>query len=204
MAGNRKPHPQNLLSFLPDPMSGKLTLLLLIVTCFLVNGCAPLLLTAGAGAGYVATKKEPRNKVETFFDDLGRSIRHTTRKITGAPSGSRSTSTANRGGSALKIQRSTLAPTVAYKGEQVTVTMQYAISGAPKKGVTVREKSSLSKGGKVLRVLKDESSRKENGTWENTLSFAVPKSATSGTYTVNLQVSAQGQVRSARRTFTVR
>ena len=185
-------------------MPGKLTLLLLIATCFLVSGCAPLLLTAGAGAGYVATKKEPRSKVETFFDDLGRSIRQTTRKITGGSSGSRSSSAAYRGGLALKIQRSTLAPTEAYKGEQVTLTLQYTIIGAPKKGVTIREKSSLSREGKVLTVLKDESSRKENGTWENTLSFAVPKSAKPGKYSVNLQISAQGQARSARRTFTVR
>jgi hypothetical protein len=84
------------------------------------------------------------------------------------------------------------------------LTLQYTIIGAPEKGVTIREKSSLSREGKVLTVLKDESSRKENGTWENTLSFAVPKSAKPGKYSVNLQISAQGQARSARRTFTVR
>jgi hypothetical protein len=70
--------------------------------------------------------------------------------------------------------------------------------------VTIREKSSLSGDGKELTVLKDESSEKENGTWENTLSFSVPESAKPGKYMVTLQISAQGQTRSARRSFTVR
>ena len=86
----------------------------------------------------------------------------------------------------------------------MTLTLQYMIMGAPEKGVTIREKSSLIRDGKELTVLKEESSEKENGTWENTLSFAVPESAQPGKFTVTLQISAQGQTRSTRRSFTVR
>ncbi len=62
----------------------------------------------------------------------------------------------------------------------------------------------MSREGKELTVLKDESTERENGTWENTLTFAVPESAQSGKYTVTLRVSAQGQTRTAQRSFTVR
>jgi len=200
-------------------MSGKLLSAFFITASYLLSGCAtPLLLTAGAagaGAGYVATQEKPRSQVEIFFNDLGRSIRQTTRRISAGLPGRRpasyreptsrpSVASEPRSGFALKIQRSTLAPPTVNKGEQVTLTLQYMIMGAPEKGVTIREKSSLIRDGKELTVLKEESSEKENGTWENTLSFAVPESAQSGKFTVTLQISAQGQTRSTRRSFTVR
>jgi len=185
-------------------MPGKWPSLFLVAVALFLHGCAPLVFTAGAGAGYVATQEEPRSKIEVFFDDLGRSIRQTTRRITGGASGRRPSAPAPSGGFALKIQRSTLAPTEVRTGEQVTLTLQYLITGAPDKGVKIRERSSLSSGGKELTVLKDESSDKENGIWENTLSFTVPESAQPGKYVVTLQISAQGQTRSTRRSFSVR
>ncbi len=177
---------------------------LFVAASLLLSGCVPLIFTAGAGAGYVATHEEPRSKVGDFFDDLGKSIRQTTRKIKGEPASRRPASSSVQSGLALKIQRSTLAPADVHTGEQITLTLQYVVSGAPEQGVTIREKSSLSGDGKELTVLKDESSEKENGTWENTLSFSVPVSAKPGKYMVTLQISAQGQTRSARRSFTVR
>ena len=89
------------------------------------------------------------------------------------------------------------------KGDQVTLTLQYALMGAPPAGVKVTDKSTLLIGGKELTVLKNESSTKENGTWESTLTFAVPESAAPGKYTVLQELSAQGKTRNARRSFTV-
>lgn len=65
------------------------------------------------------------------------------------------------------------------------------------------EKSILLVGSKELTVLKDESTTKENGTWENTLTFTVPDSATPGEYTVRQELRAQKLTRSAQRSFTV-
>ena len=48
-------------------MSGKLFAVFLVAAALLLGGCAPLVFTAGAGAGYVATQEKPRNKVEAFF-----------------------------------------------------------------------------------------------------------------------------------------
>lgn len=175
-----------------------------LVTAFFLQGCAPLVFTAGAGAGYTATQEKPRNSIESFFDDLGRSIRQTTRKITGSGSRRSSGGTTRSGVFRVRILRSTLAPTEVHKGEQVTMTLQYQITGAAGQGVSVREKGTLLKEGKELTVLKDESNVRENGTWENTLSFAVPESAKGGSYAVTLQISAQGQTRNARHSFTLR
>ena len=185
-------------------MSGRLFLVFSALACCLLSGCAPAVFTAGAGAGYVATQEKPRSALEEFFDDLGKSIRQTTRRLTGESKATRAAVPGYRGGLALSIKQSSLAPTEVYKGEQVTLTLQYIVLGAPAAGITVRERSALNKDGKELTILKDESSQKENGTWENTLSFAVPESAQSGKFTVTLQISAQGQTRSTRRSFTVR
>lgn len=184
-------------------MPGRMLLVFAAFAFLFLNGCAPVVFTAGAGAGYVATQEKPRSAIESFFDDLGKSIRQTTRRLTGESKATRTAVPGYRGGLALRIKRSTLAPTEVNTGEQVTLTLQYIVLGAPAAGINVRERSSLSKDGKELTVLKDESSQKENGTWENTLSFAVPESAKPGKYTVTLQISTQGQSRSARRTFTV-
>ena len=184
-------------------MSGKLVFPFLMIASFLLSGCAPVVFTAGAGAGYVATQEKPRSAIESFFDDLGKSIRQTTRLLTGESKETRAAVPGYRGGLALRIKKSTLAPTEVHTGEQVTLTLQYIVLGAPAAGISVRERSALNKDGKELTVLKDESGTKENGTWENTLSFAVPESAKPGKYTVTLQISTQGQSRSTRRTFTV-
>jgi hypothetical protein len=164
----------------------------------------PVMVTIGAGTGYAAGRGKSRNTVEVFFDDLGRSIRQTTRQLTGSSRPkTRSTTRKHRKEPAVSINRSTLAPTEVYKGEQVTLTLRYVVHGAPAAGLKVRERSALSKDGKELTVLKDETTLKTNGTWENTLSFAVPTSAKSGNYSVTLQLSSQGKSTRARRSFTV-
>lgn len=184
-------------------MPRQLAVALILAVTLLLTGCAPLIFTAGAGAGYVATQEEPRSKVGHFFDDLGRSIKQTTRKITGTPTPRTPTTEGATGGLVLAIKNSTVAPTKVAQGDQVKLTLRYVVSGAPEKGIQLREKNTLAMGGQELSVLKDEIVDKENGTWENTLTFAVPDSAKPGKYTITLQISAQGQTRSSRRSFTV-
>ena len=116
----------------------------------------------------------------------------------------RPASSSVQSGLALKIQRSTLAPADVHNGEQITLTLQYVDQWRPRTRGDDPGKKFPERDGKELTVLKDESSEKENGTWENTLSFSVPESAKPGKYMVTLQISAQGQTRSARRSFTVR
>jgi hypothetical protein len=173
------------------------------VLCILLSGFALIFTPIESAAGFMATPEQPSASFESFLQGIGRSLEQTSRRITGRQPYRRATSTSQSRETTLNIQRSTLAPTVVYKGEKVTMTLQYLISGAPEKGITIREKSMLSKDGKVLTVLKDESSQKENGIWENTLSFVVPGSAKSGNYVVSLQLSTQGESQTARHTFTL-
>ena len=165
---------------------------------FLVLSC--LFYLANQGCAQVEVH---RHKVGAFFDDLGRSIRQTTRQLTQSAGGRREPAAKPGKRLALKVLKSSLAPTRVGRGDQVKVLCQYSIAGAPSQGIQLQEKSSLIREGKVLSVLKDDTVMRENGVWENTLTFTVPHSAKTGTYTVKLRLAGQGLSRTVQRSFTV-
>lgn len=178
---------------------------LLCSLALLLEGCVPLIFTAGAGAGYVASKPKHRHKVENFFDDLGRSIKQTTRRLSRPGTSRRQVPSTSRtqNGFALKILKSSLTPAKVHPGEKVRAVLQYSILGAPSQGVALQERSSLIHAGKVLAVLKEENSTKENGEWEDTLSFNVPRSAKPGKYTLKFRLGAGKISRTVQRSFSV-
>lgn len=165
--------------------------------------CVLSLATSGCAPRY-------RYQVENFFDDLGRSISQTTRRLTGEDQGSRrpvksrtQAQTRPPNALALKVLQTSLKPVSAHPGDKVQVVLRYSIAGAPAQGLSLQEKSVLLLNGKELAVLKEETSNKENGEWEDTLSFVVPSSAKPGKYMVTMRISGQGQSRTAQRSFTV-
>lgn len=165
--------------------------------------CALSLATSGCTPHY-------RYQVENFFDDLGRSISQTTRRLTGEDQESRRpvrSRPQSQGQTVnaltLKVLQTSLKPVSVHPGDKVQVVLRYSIAGAPAKGIALQGKSTLLQDGKELAVLKEESATKENGEWEDTLSFVVPSSAKPGKYMVTLRISGQGQARTAQRSFTV-
>ena len=162
-----------------------------------------LLIAANLLLADYALAFEPIRTVDNFFQNIGRSIQRTTRKMTSGQPTRKQTSSQSHHKLVCTIQKASITPDEVAKGKQVTVTLQYVITGAPTAGLKVTEKSILLADGKELTVLKDESTTKENGTWENTLTFAVPESATPGKYTVLQKLIVQGTTRSSRRSFTV-
>ncbi len=92
-------------------------------------------------------------------------------------------------------------PATVGKGATVTVTLQYALSGGPGAAAGSRSSAACS-GRKRLTVLNTETATRENGTWENTLTFAVPDSARPGRYAVRQEISARSRTRTTERGFT--
>lgn len=223
--------------------------MLLIAAHLFLTGCAaaPLLLATGA-AGYLATQEEPRQKFEKFLQDLDKSIKQTTQRISDEQpteeidskqpvekqSGEQPTEEITYEKPVRRIagekpvkknvvekpvgkqisqnfpsrfvltfQNASITSDTVKKGEEIRLVLRYVIMGAPAEGVMVAGKSTLSTEGKELMVLDDKSTTKENGTWENTLTFAVPDSATSGKYTITQELSAHGLTRRTQRSFTV-
>lgn len=175
---------------------------MLLCQCTLV-GCAPAFIAAGAGAGYLATHERSRYKVQRFFHDLSRSIKQTTRKVYDEQWTSQHINYEQSKGFVLKISKVSLSPQKVAKGGKVKLVVEYVIMGGPEQGVKIEEKQTLLCNGEELTVLNNESTTKENGTWEDTLTFAVPDSAEPGKYVVVQEMKAQGLTRSTRRAFTV-
>ena len=169
-------------------------LLVLLLACgpWLTGCAAPVSIAAGVGTGYAMT------------DDRSRSVKQTTRRLAGDRPARKTAVSGRTAAFTLRVRKTTLAPATVGKGATVTVTLQYALSGGPADGSRVEVKRSLLKEGKRLTVLNTETATRENGTWENTLTFAVPDSATPGRYAVLQEISARGLTRTTQRPFTVR
>jgi hypothetical protein len=150
------------------------------------------------------THRESKAKVDKFFSDLERSIRKTSRRIYSEERTKKKfTSEQGDGEMVLKIDKESVSPAKVVRGERVKVTIQYAVMGAAETGVEVQERRALVFGSKELTLLSEESATRSNGTWENTLTFAVPSSAEPGTYTVTQEIAVRGVKRTARSSFKV-
>ena len=177
----------------------------LLPACSLLTaqGCVPLFLAAGAGAGYVATNKKAAHKFDKFLHDLARSITISAHRITGYRQTAKKYRYRKGTGATVRLQKTSLGPKTVGRGDKVTAVMIYAVLGAPAKGMVVREKRELWFSGHKLSTLQNKSIRRKNGTWKSRLVFKVPQSALNGTYEVKQQISLQGKARKTTRKFTL-
>lgn len=185
-------------------MRNLLCALLLFAILSFLPGCVPLFVAVGAGTGYLVADQDSRQKVDHFFQDLSKSIRKSTRRLYGEQRTKDQNAYQKSAGFMLTVQEDALSPTSVLPGEQINLRVQYAIMGAPATGIPIKKRRTLFFKGKQITVINNESTTRTNGTWENTLTFAVPKSAQPGAYTVKQEISAQGTTRSTQRTFMVR
>ena len=84
----------------------------------------------------------------------------------------------------LVFRKSTLRPRKVKRGQEITVSIVYEVACAPDSGVLVKEKMTLWHQGKELTVLTNENASRQNGTWESSITFRIPKSAQFGRYEV--------------------
>ncbi|HHB77074.1 MAG TPA: hypothetical protein ENK84_11125 [Desulfobulbus sp.] len=178
-------------------------LLLPVFSLLTMQGCVPLFLAAGAGAGYIVTDKKAARKFDRFLHDLAGSITTSAHRIAGSRQTARKYRYRKGTGATVRLQKSSLEPKTVGRGDKVTGVMIYAVLGAPAKGMVVREKRELWFNGHRLSTLQNKSIRRENGTWKSRLVFKVPQSALKGTYELRQQVSFQGKTLKATRKFTL-
>lgn len=177
---------------------------LLMLLMLLLQGCAPLFLAAGAGAGYLAVDKQAARKIDKSLRDLSKSITTSSRRILGNRRTEKKYRYKRGSGSTVRLQTSSLTPTTVHRGDNVTGVLIYGVLGAPAAGLTVREKRELWFNNKKLSTLRDESISRTNGTWKSRLVFKVPGSARNGTYVVKQQISYKGKKQQSKKTFIVR
>lgn len=178
----------------------------LVAACsglLLLQGCVPLILAAGAGAGYLVADKKAARKVDRFLKDLWKSTSTSARRISGTSQTEKKYKYKQGSGSTVRLQETSLKPSTVAKGESITIVVIYGVMGGPSEGLTVTEKKELWFNEKRLTVLQDESVSRENGTWKSRLVFKVPESADKGIYTVKQSIVFKGKKNKSEKKFTL-
>ncbi len=88
----------------------------------------------------------------------------------------------------LSIASFTVSPHKVRKGGQVTVKVRYIVRGARKDGLTITESKHLLYNNQTTASLDSKKVKRENGTWESTTSFKVPRSAKTGKYKIKQSI----------------
>lgn len=92
-------------------------------------------------------------------------------------------------GQKIYAESATCSPSVAQRGQDLEAQMEYAVLGSPAGGTPVKETRILRKDGQDVATLDDETYTRSDGTWVSTVTFAVPKNAEPGKYTIVQTVS---------------
>lgn len=90
----------------------------------------------------------------------------------------------------LHLLRGSLEPQRARRGDTLTVTLRYALFGAPPKGTEVRVSLSLGFRGTTLAQVYDDRFTRLEGIWEDTFKIQVPPKAKRGSYNLDIRLRA--------------
>ncbi len=97
-----------------------------------------------------------------------------------------------------------ITPSVVPRGGELTVEWIYTIRNVPQGRIKPREKIAIFKGNKLLAVLQEKYFRVEDGTWQDYLTFELPRRLSVGSYTIVITLSDGSSVYTKKNIFTIR
>lgn len=154
-----------------------------------LGGCAAAIIAGAAGAGVVASDDTAEMSVAGFFKALDDAI---SRKIYGIEKTKKDLGYKDRDGLVIRLMTSTLKPKQVGRGGTLTVTVRYALLGAPKAGAPVRLQQTLWQGKTKITPISDNRFERAEGTWEEVYTVPIPASAQPGSYQVGIRIRASG------------
>lgn len=159
----------------------KRDLLLLILVCMLLQGCASMM-EAKNGAGIYL--KQVAKELKQEFQNI--------KKIGTADFARRALNYKEGSGLAVEINSFSVSPAEVKRGEAVTINVEYAIAGADDKGIDVNERKDLWYDNREIAQLGSVKFTRENGIWESKTSFKVPDTAQVGKYKIKQSINGDG------------
>lgn len=105
-------------------------------------------------------------------------------------------------GEKLALERVDVMPANTRPGNQIEISVQYALLGAGG-GVQVRERRALLRNGQVLQEISSESFTRTDGTWVSAQEVRLPNDLAPGVYTVQVRVETAQSAISGMKNFTV-
>jgi len=89
----------------------------------------------------------------------------------------------------FSFDSASIRPLTVSKGGELTVEWTYTIRNAPLTAVKPLEKIAVYKGKKLLAVLQEKPFRFEDGTWQDYLTFELPRGLSAGRYTIDITLT---------------
>ena len=105
-------------------------------------------------------------------------------------------------GEKLQLERVDVMPPSVRPGNQIEISVQYAILGTGG-GVQVRERRALLRNGQVLQEISSESFTRTDGTWVSSQEVRLPSDLAPGVYTVQVRVETAQSAISSLKNFTI-
>jgi hypothetical protein len=106
-------------------------------------------------------------------------------------------------GAMLKMEDAQVMPATIQPGGRIDAQIRYVVLGAGAGGATVNEKRLINKDGKAVYEISSQDFTRDDGTWESTQNFFLPKDAQPGQYSLMQTVRMGGNQISATSNFTV-
>ena len=89
----------------------------------------------------------------------------------------------------FSFDAATVRPLTVSRGGELTVEWTYTIRNAPPVAMKPLEKIAVYKGKKLLAVLQEKPLRFEDGTWQEYLTFELPRRLSAGRYTIDITLT---------------
>ncbi|PIE69816.1 MAG: hypothetical protein CSA21_00410 [Deltaproteobacteria bacterium] len=161
---------------------------LVVLVMPLNQGCIPVVIAAAGAGGYLLADEEAQDNLKNIFKDISDSLKKQTRGIKSEKETRKDLDYRDDEGFLLEITAFSVKPSEVRCGEEIQVTTQYSILGAPEEGILIRDIKSLWVDNKEIITLADDTIKRNNGTWESTLAFEVPASAAAGPHKIKQKI----------------
>jgi len=104
----------------------------------------------------------------------------------------------------FSFDSASITPAVVSKGGELTVEWIYTVRNVPQARIKPQEKIAIYKGDKLLAVLQEKPFRIEDGTWQDYLTFEVPRMLSAGSYTIVITLTDGSSVYTKKIIFKIR
>ncbi len=166
-------------------MSRLIIIPLLIWVSANLTGCAAALVAGAAGAGYLTVDEEAAGSLGDFFS----------RMVSGTEKTRKALNYRDSQGLVVRLLDQSVRPKRVQPGKPISVTVEYALMGAPKQGVGLHLRQSLWFKKKLLGVVFNRSFKRADGTWEDSFKITVPEAAEPGGYALGIIMSTTGSAK---------
>ena len=165
----------------------RIALLFLAWVSINLTGCAAAVVAGAVGAGYLATDEEAGESVNDFFENIF------SRQVSDTEKTRKALNYRDSQGLVVRLFDQSVRPKQVKPGQTITVSLEYAVMGAPKDGTVLRLQQNLWYKKERMGEVFNRRFKRTDGTWEDKFKINVPETAEAGGYALGILMSSVDQ-----------